>query len=151
MIERIRAALSYHLGRSVQVLTRQEWDNANSPDGQPTLLAHPLSPFRGVEDSNMFMSAVVSAQPYAETPGSHVVRYDAADYPDVINIDSHDWILDLPSDAAWSRVIAISGLADTPQLRSLAREHVFGVHTFRDDHRSPTVPPDIGGATPKDD
>src|SRR5207244_50138 len=104
-----------------------EWEEANGPGGRPTRLVRPLSPFRGVEDTGMFISAVVSATPYAEVPGSHVVRYDPADYPDVINIDSHDWILDLPAHAAWSPTVATSGLADSPELRALVREHIFGV------------------------
>src|SRR5262249_5443112 len=94
-------------------------------------------------------SSVVSAAPHADVPGSHVVRFDAADYPDVINIDSHDWILDLPADPAWSRTVAISELADTPELRALVREHVFGVPTYRRDHHHPRVPDDIAAATPK--
>ena len=99
----------------------------------------------------MFISAVVSATPHAEVPGSHVVRYDLDDYPDVINIDSHDWILDLPSHAAWWRVVAISGVDDTPELRTLVRENVFGIPTFRRDHHHPHIPGDIAGATPKRD
>jgi hypothetical protein len=148
-IERIRFALARHLGLAVQVLTRQEWDDANGPGGRPTRLVKPLSPFRGVESTGMFISAVVSGQPHAEVSGSHVVRCDLADYPNVINIDSHDWILDLPAHPAWSRTVAISGQTDAPELRTLVREHVFGVPTFRSDHHHPHVPDDIAGATPK--
>ena len=105
------------------------------------------SPRHGL--TGAFISAVVSAQPHAEVPGSHVVRYDPADYPDVVNIDSHDWIVDLPAHTAWPRTVEISGLADAPELRALVREHAFGVPTFRDDHHHPHVPGDIARATPK--
>jgi hypothetical protein len=151
IIERIRAALARHLDTAVQVVTRQEWDDANGPEGRPTRLVRPLSPFRSIEGTGAFVSAVVSAQPFADVPGSHIVRYDPDDYPDVMNIDSHDWILDLPADPAWPRVLAITGLADTPDLLTLVRQHVFGVPTFRPDHHNPTVPGDIAGATPKDE
>ena len=151
ILERVRAALAHHLDLSVQVVTRQEWDDANGSGGRPTRLSRPLSPFRGVEDTGTFVSAVVSAQPPAATPGSHVVRYDAEDYPDVMNTDSHDWILDLPADSSWPRVLAIGGLTDTPELQALVRQHLFGVPTSRDDHRHPAVPKDIAGAKPKDE
>ena len=70
---------------------------------------------------------------------------------DVMITDSHDWILDLPADPAWPRILAITGLSDAPDLWALVRQHVFGVRTFRPDHHSPIVPGDIARATAKDE
>src|SRR5689334_8465039 len=96
IIGRTSISLSLHLDQRVEVITRQEWDDANKPDGSPTRLGRPLTPFRGVESTGKFISAVVSGHCYTESPGSHSLRYDPDDYPKVINIDSQNWVLDLP-------------------------------------------------------
>jgi hypothetical protein len=147
MIEGIRLALARYLGLAVQVVTRREWDEANGPDGRPTRLVRPLSPLRGVEDTGMFISAVVRPRHKPTSPIRTLFATTPPD-PNAINIDSHDWILDLPADPVWSRTVAISGLADTPELRTLVREHVFGVPTIRVDHHHLLVPDDIARATP---
>jgi hypothetical protein len=149
IIEQIRVALERHLGCSVQAVSRQEWDAANHPGGDPALLQAPLTPFRAIELTGMFESAVASAKPWADEPGYHHIRRDPADAPNDINTDSLNVILDLPSHTSWSRVLEITGLTDGPELHALARQHVFLVPTRRPDHHSPRVPDDIASATRK--
>jgi hypothetical protein len=137
------------LGSSVQVVTREEWDSANHPGGEPVLLPQPLSPFRAVELTGKLEVAVTSARPWADQPGYHNVRRDPADAPKDINLDSHNAIFDLSSHYSWRRVLEVTGMADSAELRARVQEHVFLVPTWRDDHRSERIPDDIAGAKPK--
>lgn len=150
IVEQVRAALEYHLRRSVQAVTREEWDQANHPGGEPARLPTPLTPFRAIELTGMFESAVASARPWAREPGYHHVRRDPDDAPNDINTDSHSVILDLPAHTPWQRVREITGLPDSPELHAVVRQHVFLVPTRRPDHHSPEVPEDIARAKPKD-
>jgi hypothetical protein len=150
-IELLRAALQHDLDRSVKVMSRAEWVNANHPNGRPAKLPRPLSPFLGVERTGKMETAAASAQPFADVPGFHIVRRDPKDAPDIFNTDSHDVIEDLPSNVAWARVLRICNLRDTYELRELARKHVFLAETRRIDHHSPHVPKDIAGAEPRDE
>lgn len=151
IMERIRAALQHHLGRSVKMMWRRHWAKANHPDGRPVKLARPFPPLRGIVSTGKMETAVASAQGHAEVPGTHIVRLDEKDAPNIYNTDSHDVIEDLPAHEAWARVLQIIGDKDTSKLRRRARRRVFLVETRRADHHSPHIPADIASAEPKDD
>jgi len=151
IMERLRAALEHHLRRSVKVMWRKEWAKANHPDGRPVKLQRPFPPFRGIVGTGKMEIAVASAQGYAEVPGTHIVRRDEKDAPNIFNTDSHDVIDDLTTHDSWPRLLQITGEKDTRTLRRRVRRRVFLVATRRKDHHSPHVPQDIASAEPKDE
>src|SRR5207247_577116 len=100
-------------------------------------------------DTGTMEVAVASGRSFADVPGTHVVRRDEGNAPNIYNTDSHDVIEDLPAHPAWPRVIEITGAKDTSELRQRVRRPVFLVETRRPDHHSPQVPADIATAEPK--
>jgi hypothetical protein len=150
-LERVRAGLEGLTGRTVKVVTREEWDASLRGGGEPTRLRRPLGPFLGVQGSRGFECAVASGAPFAYPAGIHHVRRDENDPPEGrINTDSHEVIEDLARDSRWPAVLRAAGLTSSPKVEAVVSGHVFAFLKQRDDHHSPSVPPDIAGAQPKE-
>jgi hypothetical protein len=97
-MECFRLALQRHLNRSVKMMWRRDWVRANYPDGRPVELPHPLPPHRDVWSMDRLETAVASAQPYADVPGTHSVRHDQK--AGIFKTYSHDAIEDDLSDSS---------------------------------------------------
>jgi hypothetical protein len=146
ILERVKAALENVLGQPVEAVARSDWDARLLPGGEPTRLAEPFEPYRGVQDIPDYRAAVASAAPYAPVGGIHIVRFDKKDAPNVINTDLYVEFQD--TDPRWPEVLRVSGLQDE-DVRATRRAYVFTYAQNREDHHSTTIPEDIAGAKPK--
>ena len=137
------------LGLNVHVLSRSEWESKLRPGGEPTRLPGPLSPFSRVGQEAQIETYAMSARPFAQPGGFHIVRREDRDAPNIFNTDSYIE-LNLTTMSEWPRILSAAGIQGTAQLDRLLSEHVFlSGPERRPDHHSAQVPPDIEGADTK--
>jgi len=148
-LERLRTAAAHVLRRTIHVVRRDEWEARLRSGGEPTKLPAPLSPFSSVDHGAEVETYAMSARPFAQPGGFHVVRRDEADAPNIFNTDSYIE-LDLKSLPEWPQIVSTARIADSSEIERMISAHVFlSGPERRPDHHSSRVPPDIDGAKPK--
>lgn len=151
--QRVLTAANRILGKSVSLVTEEEWLASVRGDGAVTKLRHPPTPLRSVS-SNVQVEALTASGGVNPSPGVDVVRYDEVDAPNVCNTDHYPAIEDLTSHPEYDRILKAAGVDRTSRVDDLVRGFVFlrgPVKRPGDLHHSEDVPGYIARAKKKDD
>lgn len=109
------------LGRSVAVYARREWYRAINASGEPTILASAPYPTAAVAH-HAAVVAIAGSGIENPDPGLDVVRYDAHDWPKVINIDHYTVIENLPAHPQFTSILSMARVGGSPELEDLLRD-----------------------------
>lgn len=142
-IERIRFALSHATGKSVHVISREQWRKIVSPDGSPTLQMS--SSGLGMEMKDACVVAVAASGIQNPDPGADIVRYDADDYPWIYNTDHYLAVENLSGRPDFSRILELAGLQQSQALLDALSQKVFllGPEKLENHHWQKEIVPHI--------
>jgi hypothetical protein len=143
---RISYAIEHVMDNSVFIVDWKDWEQLVYKNGEPTKFSDIPLPISGLMSMASNVMTAGSGTNNLD-PGIDVVREDAADYPDVINIDHYTVFEHFNNSLMYEDVLRVAMVVETEELDEFIGTHVFVVGPYKDDdHHLKEIPERIKNA-----